>query len=246
MARTSVMEIGQRKHKGRDPQRDETIYQAMSEAIVEHRLMPGDRLPEDALAEAFAVSRTGIRKVLQRLAVERLVTIRANRGASVARPSPEEARDVFAARRLVECALMDDIVEHMTADDLEALQGLVSEERGAQEEGDQRRAIQLSAAFHTRLAEVARNELMSDFVGQLAQRSSLVIAVYGSQYSVGCECGDHGDILKVLENRNVERARSWMASHLEHIERSLRFQGATDATPDFKAIFGDRAGRHED
>ncbi|EGH33458.1 transcriptional regulator GntR, partial [Pseudomonas syringae pv. japonica str. M301072] len=55
--------------------RDEQIYQHVLEAIVEHRLAPGTRLPEDALADVFEISRTGIRKVLQRLALERLVTL---------------------------------------------------------------------------------------------------------------------------------------------------------------------------
>ncbi|MDN3519843.1 GntR family transcriptional regulator [Aquisalimonas lutea] len=229
-----------RKGKGRDSRRDEEIYRAMSEAIVEHRLSPGDRLPEDALAEAFDVSRTGIRKVLQRLALERLVTIQANRGASVARPSPGEARDVFEARRLVECALMGSAADNMTEEDLSELRQLVRDEREAQADGDQRNAIQLSAAFHTRLARVARNEPMSEFVGQLALRSSLVIAVYGSTDSVGCDCGDHGEVLDLLEAGEKERARTWMESHLRHIEKSLRFEGSSEGTPDFKAIFGRR------
>ena len=48
--------------------RDEPIYQALLTAIVEHQLPPGSKLPEEALSEVFGVSRTGIRKVLQRLA----------------------------------------------------------------------------------------------------------------------------------------------------------------------------------
>nr|MCL6257094.1 GntR family transcriptional regulator [Klebsiella pneumoniae] len=47
--------------------KDESIYQALMTAIVEHQLPPGSKLPEEALAEVFAVSRTGIRKVLQRI-----------------------------------------------------------------------------------------------------------------------------------------------------------------------------------
>lgn len=48
----------------------ESIYRAISNAVIEHRLKPGARLREDALAEVFGTSRTGIRKVLQRLALE--------------------------------------------------------------------------------------------------------------------------------------------------------------------------------
>lgn len=67
--------------------KDESIYQALMTAIVEHQLPPGSKLPEEALAEVFAVSRTGIRKVLQRLAAVQLVTLTPKRGAHVTSPS---------------------------------------------------------------------------------------------------------------------------------------------------------------
>lgn len=241
MSKKNITAMGKRRNgkgKARDARRDEEIYRAMSEAIVEHRLSPGDRLPEDSLAEAFEVSRTGIRKVLQRLALERLVTIQANRGASVARPSPGEARDVFEARRTVECALIDAVADNMTEEDMAELRQLVRDERSAQAEGDQRRAIQYSAAFHSRLARVGGNEPMTEFVGHLALRSSLVIAVYGSVDSIGCDCGDHGEVLDLLESGEKSLAMNWMRSHLERIEQSLRFEAGTDGIPDFKAIFG--------
>lgn len=69
--------------------KDESIYQALMTAIVEHQLPPGSKLPEEALAEVFAVSRTGIRKVLQRLAAVQLVTLTPKRGA---RHQPERGR----------------------------------------------------------------------------------------------------------------------------------------------------------
>jgi DNA-binding GntR family transcriptional regulator len=79
--------------------RHHVIYRAVSDAVIEHRLKPGVRLREDALAEVFGISRTGIRKVLQRLALEQLITLTPGKGATVARPSAEEAREIFDARR---------------------------------------------------------------------------------------------------------------------------------------------------
>ncbi len=73
-----------------------SIYRALMTAIVEHQLPPGSKLPEEALAEVFAVSRTGIRKVLQRLAAVQLVTLTPKRGAHVTSPSVEESRAIFA------------------------------------------------------------------------------------------------------------------------------------------------------
>ena len=77
----------------------DTIHARIYDAIVEQRLPPGTKLGEETLCEIFGVSRTMIRRVLQRLASEHVVEARPHRGAFVARPSVEEAREVFEARR---------------------------------------------------------------------------------------------------------------------------------------------------
>src|SRR3990167_3902082 len=81
---------------------DEEIYQRLIEAIVDQRLLPGTKLVDDKLGQAFGVSRTRIRQVLIRLAQEQEVTLQPNKGASVAEPTVAEAREAFEARAVVE------------------------------------------------------------------------------------------------------------------------------------------------
>ena len=78
------------------------IYRALRHAIIEQALEPGAKLPEDAIGERFGVSRTLVRHALGQLAAEGLVELRRNRGAAVARPSWDEARDIFDVRRGLE------------------------------------------------------------------------------------------------------------------------------------------------
>ena len=107
--------VGRNKVSGKGAQHQDAIYRAISDAVIEHRLKPGARLREDALAEVFGISRTGIRKVLQRLAMEQLVTLTPGKGASVTRPSAEEAHEVFEARRLVEGGLLAKLTRRVNA-----------------------------------------------------------------------------------------------------------------------------------
>lgn len=217
--------------------RDEQIYQHVLEAIVEHRLAPGTRLPEDALAEVFEISRTGIRKVLQRLALERLVTLRPKRGAEVAQPSAQEAQDVLGARQLIEPALMADIATRVGGQRLQALRALCAQEHEAQHAGRHSEAIQLSARFHVQLSALAGNQVLTEQVAQLTTRSSLIVAVYGSRRSVGCDCGQHVDLLALLESGQGEQAREWMAEHLRRIRASLNVDAPLSETVDFHSIF---------
>ncbi|PWG62340.1 GntR family transcriptional regulator [Spiribacter halobius] len=223
--------------------RDARIYREIVDAIVDHRLRPGARLPEDALSEVFGVSRTGIRKVLQRLALERLVTIRPRRGAQVSRPSAREARNVFAARQLAECGSIPEVIARFDGADERALQALAERECVAQQRGAQSEAIRLSAAFHVRLVGVADNDILTSFVEQLTSLSSLIIAVYGSPRSVGCDCGEHGDLVPLLASGQASVAREWLTDHLSRIEASLDFAGGEEVTPDFEAIFFGEAAR---
>ena len=90
------------------------IYRAIFEAVMSQRLAPGTRLAEVALCELFGVGRTVVRKVLQELAHDHIVELKPNRGATVAAPTPEETREIFAARRALEAALLPMAVANAT------------------------------------------------------------------------------------------------------------------------------------
>src|SRR3954451_20554119 len=78
------------------------IYERILAAITEHRLQPGTQLIEDRLAKIFDVSRTKIREATVRLVHNHIAVNIPNRGAFVASPTAQEAREIFAARRLIE------------------------------------------------------------------------------------------------------------------------------------------------
>ena len=94
-----------RNGKSRTGTQDEIVYAHIFDAILEQRLAPGTKLSEEALGEIFGVSRTIIRRALSRLAHEQVVLLRPNRGAVVASPIIDEARQILFARRTVERAI---------------------------------------------------------------------------------------------------------------------------------------------
>ena len=82
----------------------ERVADAVREEVVEGRLRPGARLPEQALCSALGVSRNTVREALSQLVAERVLVREANRGVFVAEPDRAAVRDVYRARRLVEPA----------------------------------------------------------------------------------------------------------------------------------------------
>src|SRR5690606_9120176 len=125
-----------RHGKVRTGTQDDIVYAHNLDAILEQRLASSTMLREEALGEIFRVSRTIIRRALLRLAHEGVVLLRPNRGAVVACPSVEEARQVFFARRLVERAITELAVQHATDEQLAELRQMVQDEQDCFARGD--------------------------------------------------------------------------------------------------------------
>ena len=131
------------------------IYRTVFDSVMSQRLAPGTKLPEAALCELFGVSRSMVRKVLQRLAHDHIVELRPNRGAIVAVPTREETRQIFEARRALEAAIVALAAERATKADLSALRAQLHEEHQAVHRFDQPAWARLASSFHLRLAELA-------------------------------------------------------------------------------------------
>lgn len=223
--------------------KDEPIYQALMTAIVEHQLPPGSKLPEEALSDVFGISRTGIRKVLQRLAAVQMIVLVPKRGAQVATPSVEEAQDIFRTRALVECANLPAVLDRCQPPHLAALEKLNQQEQRAHEIHDGAAAIRLSAAFHVQLQAISGNQVLTEMVTRLTQRSSLVIAAWGAPWQQGCRCDDHDRLIDLIRKKDPLPLDDAMRQHFAHIVASLRFERGGETLPDFATLFAGFSGK---
>src|SRR3954454_7647039 len=136
-------------------------------AIPEQRLKPGMRLGEAQLAELFGVSRTVVRQALTQLAAHGIIGVQPKKGWFLNEPSDEEIRDVFAARRLLEGALVREFVTQATPKSLKVLATHVSQQHHAIATGDNALRTHLLMDFHVQLAELAGNKVVTRLVRDL-------------------------------------------------------------------------------
>jgi DNA-binding GntR family transcriptional regulator len=212
---------------GKTSERSTLMREALHDAIVEHRLKPGTKLVEDEVGQFFGVSRTVARAVLQALAFEGLVTIERNRGAFVAQPSPEEARAIFVARRMVEPQLVASAAQNITTKALDRLDRHLDQElRLASTTGPRarREEIRLAGQFHIELATLAGNPVLLKFLKELIARSSLVTARFGRCGRSSCNCDDHAKIAQALRQNRPDQAMALMLRHIGQIEADLEYE----------------------
>ncbi|WP_407310266.1 GntR family transcriptional regulator [Pseudomonas sp. nanlin1] len=203
------------------PQDADGIAEQITAAIMEHRLPPGIKLAEEKLAVAFGVGRNKIRQALMALAKQGLVKLHPNRGAFVTSPGVQEARDLFATRRLLEPEIIRNVINRSTKAQRKPLHAHLKKEALARKNNDRRAVIKLSGDFHILLAEIGANSFISRIMRQLCPFTSLIHALYDGPQTLACPEDEHGAIVQAIEDRDEARAIALMLHHLEHVENAL-------------------------
>ena len=198
------------------------IVDSITGAIVERRLMPGTKLAEQQIADIFGVSRTLVRQALNQLSRDRLVTLEPARGAFVAKPGPQEAREVFEVRAMLEAAMVKQLCAQVTDAQIAELRAHLAAEAQAVARTDVSGRTRLLADFHVVLARMLGNQVLADLLEDLLTRSSLIALMYQSSHSAEHSQAEHVAIVDALEKRDVRAAVRLLESHLGNVERNLR------------------------
>ena len=217
-----------------EPSTTEMIVDALTRAIVEHRLQPGAKLAEQTLANHFGVSRTLVRQALFQLSQHRLVTLEPARGAFVASPSTEEARQVFAVRRMLEVELTRAFVKAASPVQIDALREHVVREQAAVSQGDVAGRTELLGDFHVRMAELLGNQVLAEVLRELLARCALATLMYQSTSAAHDSAAEHAELVECFALGNVTQAVKLMRAHLDHVEAGLNLD-RTAPTHDIKS-----------
>lgn len=198
------------------------IVNAITSAVVERRLMPGTKLVEQQIADLFKVSRTIVRQALNRLSEDHLVTLEPARGAFVAQPSIDEARQVFELRAMLETSMVRKLCAVVTDADIEALRAHLRHENDAVSRTDVPGRTRLLADFHVVLAQKLGNQVLADLLADLLSRSSLIALMYQSAHSAQHSADEHVAIVDALAARDARAAAKLMENHLGNVKRNLQ------------------------
>ena len=209
------------------------IVESITTAIVERRLMPGTKLAEQKIADIFKVSRTLVRQALNQLSRDKLVRLEPARGARVAEPSVEEARQVFEVRHMLEAAMVKRAAAELTAAQIAELRGHLRDEQAAVQRTDVSGRTRLLADFHVVMAQMLGNAVLADLLADLVTRSSLIALMYQSAHSAEHSYEEHVAIVDALEKRDARAAVKLMEDHLHHVERNLKLD---PRVPDLEAV----------
>ena len=190
-------------------------YSVLREAILNGVLGPGQLLRQDALAEALGVSRLPVRSALLQLESDGLIEMRPHRGAVVSSLTPEEIRNIYETRIVLETYLLRKAIERMTPELLERLND-VAERLDAEAPGDA--FLEARLEFYRELYGVAGNPLMISMVEKL--RSDVGRFWLRRRVAHSHE-PQHSRLLRYVRRRDADGAAHWLEAHLREVAEEL-------------------------
>jgi DNA-binding GntR family transcriptional regulator len=197
------------------------IVDSITNAIAERRLMPGTKLSEQKIGDIFEVSRTVVRQAFNQLSRDRLVVLEPARGAFVAKPTAEEARDVFEVRAILETAVTKQLCATITDAQIRQLREHLEQERAAVHNAEVPGRTRLLADFHLVLAQMLGNQVLVQMLGELLTRSSLIALMRQSSQSAEESHSEHVAIVDAFERRDARAAVRLLDKHLGNVQRNL-------------------------
>jgi DNA-binding GntR family transcriptional regulator len=143
-------------------------------AIAAGRFKPGERLTERHLCELTGVGRTSIREALRQLEAEGLVTVHPHRGPVVSSIGPEEARQLYAVRGLLEGYAGRQAAISRDEKIIEALNAAADRFAAAAESGDNVSLIKAKTDFYAALLRGCGNKFVEQMLTLLHNRITLL------------------------------------------------------------------------
>ena len=198
----------------------EWVADALREEVVEGRLRPGSRLPEQRICTALKVSRNTVREAMSQLVAERVLVREPHRGVFVARPDRAAIRDVYRARRVIEPGAVREAAVGTAG--LEAVRNAVKEGQAALADGQWDDLASANQHFHRALVALAGSSRLDQQMALLLAEMRLVfhgmsgVREFHEPYLAG-----NARIYELLESRDRAAAADAVVEYLREAEEHL-------------------------
>lgn len=149
------------------------VVRLVREDILEEKLVPGQRLVESALCEAYGVSRTVIREALRQLETEHLISVVPNLGPIVAVLSAEEIKAIYVVRASLEGLAGKLFAENASAEQRAELIKLRKRLDKEYRKGDVESREYIKADFYNQLTTGAGNEILTETLNSFHARIAI-------------------------------------------------------------------------
>ena len=200
----------------RQPVADQ-IYQALRDAIVTVRLLPGTAISENRICRHFGVSRTPARSAILRLAEEGLIDVYPQQGSFVAPIRMGGVEDARFIRRSLEISILLEAGKIWTPDMSAQARSIIDSQRAAIADGDFDLFHREDMRFHRAFSVFAGREGVWDSILGTMARLGRIVRLFGKADRLPVVIDEHLAVLDALDAHDVAAAVQKLEYHLDRI-----------------------------
>ena len=189
--------------------------------ILTGELRPGTALLEIPLASSLGVSRNTMREAMKVLSLEGLLTRSVHRGIAVAELTPQDIREIYHLRRMLELSAVQ-AAKHASGEHLERLRSLVDQYEAAVRAGDWISAVASDLQFHSLLIRFHNNRRLESFYQKVLRelRMGMVLVDRGLDNPTRL-IRVHRSIYQLLAAGKLRQCATALAQHLDESEARI-------------------------
>jgi DNA-binding GntR family transcriptional regulator len=205
---------------------DEKIYLRLRELLLERRILPGERIQVDRLADNLGVSRTPVLNALKRLAQEQVVEWKLRRGVYVKHPTIRELACLFEIREVLEGLAARRAAARMPPEEADQFTAMLKRRDFASGRSAHQRYLEIDQRFHLRLLELADSQPLTHAMNAV----NLMIFTFqiGLARPPAETIPEHLAILTALRKRDPEASEKAMRLHLGRSRERLAQKAETE------------------
>ncbi|TCC38289.1 GntR family transcriptional regulator [Kribbella speibonae] len=190
-------------------------YHYLRGTVLSDPAVSGTFINEQVVATEVGISRTPVREALLMLAAEDLVQLVPHRGAFVAPLPGREIAELMQARGVIECWAASTSLAADAAP-VEAMNGVLEQQRAIVAQGDAKAFIELDSQFHALLVEAGGNSVLGRLYDNLRSKHVLlgVVALQRSATRRQDVLAEHQAIVDGLAAGDPAAAEKAILSHL--------------------------------
>lgn len=186
----------------------------LKENIVELELPPGSQISENELSAALSISRTPIREALAELEKGKLVEIVPQKKTSIALIDYELVEEASFLRRTLETAVIEQVCQMRTEQDLMRFEQNLAMQRIAFRGGALEEVMRKDNEFHRFFFEITHKleiwELMQNLQVHFDRVRNLSLSTRPDEVIIA----EHEAIFDSIQNRDAAQATAQLSAHL--------------------------------
>lgn len=194
----------------------ERIVDFIKDSVVTGRLKPGERVPEQEIAESFGISRTPIREAFRQLESEGFITVTPRKGAVVSPITDKDVSEFYAIKSLLEGFAAKTACHKLGAKEIKKLETLNQQMEKCAERDDVKNFFKLDNQFHDTFLRACGNEKLCAMVHSLvAQFERFRITALALPGRMKDSVLQHKDIISAFKTGNITLVETLVMANAE-------------------------------